>query len=254
MLKEILKSGTAIFGTFVKVPAPQLIEVISHSGIGYVVVDQEHGALSFGETETLIRAANSMGLPAVVRIPEVTRSNVMHALDSGATGIMVPMVDTVQKAKEAIAESYYPPKGRRGLSKGHRSIAYGFRELKEYLNEADKSTLIIAQIENQEGVSIVDDLASIEGIDVLFVGPTDLSLSLDAEKNDNNTDETVESVMKKVCRAADKAGIQAGTLVNTEEKLENALNEGMRFILWGSDLGLLSKSTHDLKAILSKIN
>lgn len=253
MLKDAIRSGATVFGTFVKVPAPPLIDVISQAGISCVVVDQEHGALSFAETETLIRAANAQGLAAIVRIPEVTRSNVMHALDSGAIGIMVPMVETVEQMNEAVAESHYPPKGGRGLSRGHRSIGYGSRNLKEYLEEQHKTTLVIGQIETPAGARIAKELSLVDGLDVLFIGPTDLSLSLAAEAGSQNVDDSLEQITREVCRVAAEADIASGTLVASQESLQAALSKGMTFILWGSDLGLLAHATRDLKATLQNI-
>lgn len=171
-----VRDGAALLGTFVNLTDPAVVERIGTSGFDFAVIDLEHGPLGFETLSDLQRAADDTGLDLVVRVPNDRRASILRSLDVGSSGVQVPMIETAERAHERVAKAHYPPRGRRGLSLSNRAIHDGATPARAHVDASDP--LIIAQIETGIGVTNVDEIAATPGIDVLFLGPTDLSLSL----------------------------------------------------------------------------
>lgn len=172
-----LENNEPALGPNVQIPAPWLVEIIGVAGFDYVMLDGEHGA-AFSNLQVLIIAADAAGITPIVRVPSHDRGYILPALEAGAGGIQVPMVETVEQARRLVAETKYAPIGQRGFSNATRAANYGTASLSTYGPLANHETLLILQIETQAGLDNVAEIAKVAGVDALFFGPGDLSQAL----------------------------------------------------------------------------
>ncbi|MEI9426681.1 HpcH/HpaI aldolase family protein [Mesorhizobium sp. Cs1299R1N3] len=169
---------STLVGSFAAIPHPVAVEVMALSGLDFLCIDWEHAQISREMIETMVRAADVHRVPAMVRVPGHAPEAIQAALDSGAQGVLVPRVSTPAQAAMAVKASRYPPRGERGVGPG-RAAGYGYR-IPEYLAGANERTVVAIQVETVEGLANVDAIAEVEGVDMVFVGPGDLSVSIDA--------------------------------------------------------------------------
>ena len=177
-LKAKLHSQQFVVGTFLEIPSPALVELLGLAGFDFVVVDREHGAIDLKDTEDLIRAGHSTDISVLVRVPTCEPAAISQPLDMGAAGIHVPQIETAEMAELAVNSSKHHPLGDRGLQVYVRSASYGARGTADYLATANHDSLIVVQVEGKRGVANLDAILNVEGIDVVLIGPYDLSQSL----------------------------------------------------------------------------
>ena len=249
-LKQKLSLGQPVVGTFLNANDPAIVEVLGLAGFDFVVVDTEHGNLFYHEMESAIRAADVVGLSVIVRTGDGSRIPILKALDTGADGVLVPMINNPAQALETVHNAHYPPIGTRGLSSSNRAIRYGFASRDAYIQGSAENTLVAVQIETQDAVEHVHEIASIDGVDLLFVGPSDLSMSLQSLGDPKSR--KMESAIQEILSAAKTHGKALGTFVNTEEQLDEALSRGMQFIIWGTALGFVASSAKSTIAAWNK--
>lgn len=167
------------YGVFVKLMTnPAMYLMAKNAGLDFVFFDNEHSVFSKSALHDLMLFGNNIGIPSFIRVNELSRREISQALDNGATGVMVPMIETRQQAQVLADMSKYPPMGKRGYSSGANTNygpSGGHRENMELLN---RNVVAIAQIETKTGVDNAEDIISVEGIDAIIVGPVDLSISL----------------------------------------------------------------------------
>lgn len=233
-LKKRLKNGEVVFGTFVKFASPQIVEMLGYAGLDFAILDMEHSIISFTEAENLMRAAAVSDMDVIVRVPSSTEEHVLHALDAGAKGVQIPGLSTAKEAEEVVSWGKYYPQGARGLSFAQRSARFGFIEDKDaYICEKNEESLISIHIENKEMVEEIETLCQNPYVDVLFVGPMDMSQSYGTPGNPGSPD--VQTAVKRVADAARKYGKAAGIFVTNKEAMEKYINMGMQYIVYGSD-------------------
>lgn len=172
-----LRRRDSMTGTFVKLHDPAVIEILAHTGLDFVVLDAEHAPLGRQQIATLLLAATAARLPAIVRVPEATKTWVSTALDCGAAGIMVPHVSTATEAAR-LADLMQFGRNGRGFSPSTRAAEFGQRGIAKHLAMQPEETCLICQIEDPQGARNAADIAAIDGIDCLFVGPVDLAVSI----------------------------------------------------------------------------
>ena len=172
--KSRLTAGDRLTGLFLGLPSPAMVEMIGYAGFDFVILDAEHGPAGTAALEHMMRAANCAGIAAIVRVagPE----EILHALDAGAAGILVPHVTSAACARDIVAKAYFPPRGSRGISGLTRAARYGFSG--GYLASRHEATSVIAMIEDADALPHVADIATTEGVDALFIGPADLAGSM----------------------------------------------------------------------------
>lgn len=173
-----LRAGSPQLGAIVKMPSPATVELLGHTGFDLAVLDTEHGAGGTDALEHHLRAADSVGLEAVVRVGGLDRAEILRALDAGASGVIVPHISTGAEARLAVAAAHYPPLGSRGLALSTRAGQQGTRPLAEHLRRAAADTVVIAQIEDATAVDNALEIAATPYLNAVWVGPGDLSLSL----------------------------------------------------------------------------
>ena len=176
--RERCIAKATLIGTFAEIPHPAAVEVTAQSGPDFLCIDWEHAQISRDMIETMIRAADVHRVPAMVRVPGHAPEAIQAALDSGAQGVLIPRVSTAAQAAAAVKASRYPPMGERGVGPG-RAAGYGYR-IPEYLASANERIVVAVQVETAEGLANIDAIAAVDGVDVIFVGPGDLSVSINA--------------------------------------------------------------------------
>jgi 2-keto-3-deoxy-L-rhamnonate aldolase RhmA len=174
-LKSRMLAGDMLSGTFLKTPAFQLIEIFAMSGMDFIALDAEHAPFDRGTADACLGMARALNLPALVRIPDGSPAQILTMLDSGATGLIVPHVNTVEKAKD-VAQAARFGHGGRGFAGSSRWAGYATRKMPDILQQSEEETVILAQIEEPEAVDAIDEIAAVDGIDALFVGPADLAV------------------------------------------------------------------------------
>ena len=177
-LKARIKRGESVIGTFVKIKDPLVVEVLALAGFDFFVLDTEHVAMDRMELTNILRAAECFGITPLVRVRENQQVEILQNLDLGYMGVQVPDVDTAQQAEELVQSVKYYPRGVRGLSPSVRACDYGTDKVSEYIAKANENTMVVAHCESGECVKNLDEILKVEGVDVIFIGPMDLSQSL----------------------------------------------------------------------------
>lgn len=242
--KDKLKHEENVFGPFWKTCSSALVEVLGNAGFDFFIIDMEHGPHSVETVETLIRAANISGVAPIVRVPENTESAILRPLDGGAAGILVPHVSTKTEAKKAVLASKFFPIGERGMDIYARSARYGRIPKEEYLAEANEKTVVVLQIEGLEGVKSLGDILEVEGIDVVFIGPYDLSQSMGIPGEVGHP--KLISEMERMVKLIRTAGIAAGTYVDDPETAKRWTDLGIQFISILVDVVIFHRGCRDL--------
>ncbi|GIT90580.1 4-hydroxy-2-oxovalerate aldolase [Jannaschia pagri] len=199
--KTRMLAGEILAGTFFKTPAHELVEVLHLSGLDFLCFDAEHAPFDRGRMDACLAVARALGFPTLIRVPTGTPSEILKALDAGATGIVVPHVNSVEKAR-SIAKAAHFGHGGRGYAGSTRWAGYATRTMPDVLAQ-DAETIVIAQIEEPEGVEAAEEIAALPGIDGLFVGPADLAVCYGV--TDQSTG-PVRDAMVHVGQAAAKHG------------------------------------------------
>jgi 4-hydroxy-2-oxoheptanedioate aldolase len=170
-------AGEVLFGTFINLGSSLTAEIIGLAGYDWALIDLEHGAGDEREALFQMQALEHTAAVPLVRVESMDRPRFHRVLDLGAAGIMVPRVDSVEQAQQSVACLHYPPTGVRGITQMNRACEFG-KTFNDYFKIAGQQLLGIVQIESTTAVRNVEDIAAVEGVDVLFVGPTDLSHSM----------------------------------------------------------------------------
>jgi len=225
--KAKLAAGEAAFGCFVRTPEPQLIEYVGMLGWDFLVFDAEHGPLQPREVEDLCRAIEPRGTTPLVRVTTNDTPTILRFLDTGAHGVHVPWVNSAAEAEKAVRAVKYTPRGIRGLA-GSRASEWGLREpIGAYVQRANRETLVVIQIETQDAVDAIDDYLKVDGIDVLFLGPTDLSQSLGHPGRLDHPD--VLAAMERVAEAVVGSGVTLGIYAGSVDMTKAWLDRGARY-------------------------
>ena len=232
---------------------PSIAEIFALAGFDWVVVDTEHSAIDLSETLRLLIAIEQRNAIALVRLAGIDPVQAKAVLDSGASGVIVPMVNTKAEAELAVAMTKYPPLGFRGAGLA-RAHDYGDR-FDEYVRTANENSLLIVQIEHKNAVANIDEILSVPGIDGTFIGPYDLSMSLGIPGQLSHPD--VAAAKKKVVEATRARGLVAGIhLVDPTSAVVDsakALDEGYRFIALGTDAQLLRHGARALRGAVGQL-
>jgi len=226
--KEILKRGEALAVPEVnRLFSPKLIEILALSGYECVWIDMEHSDLSYERLSDLAIAARATGMDVIVRIAKDGYTSVIRPLELGVSGLVLPHCISSEEAKHFVQMAKFIPLGLRGIGAG-RDSNYGLTDLKDYLKDANKETLLVVQIEDKEGVANVDSIAAVEGIDVLFIGPVDLSQSYGVVGELDHP--LIQKAIEKVAFACKKYKKSWGLPVEPGEQMQKMLDKGAQFL------------------------
>ena len=218
-------------------------EIVGKAGFDWVNIDLEHGVGMEYDLPGQLQALSTSTTTPVVRVEALIRSRVSRALDLGAQGIIFPMIRTPEEAKLAASFMRYPPRGVRGMATQTRAVEFGL-QFESYYQEEDSRLLGILQIEHTDILDHLDEVAALEAIDVLFVGPADLTLSLGIFRNYNHP-RFLEAI-EKVKQAADRHGKSAGVFIPNISEYKKFYGLGYRFIGCGSDTSFLMQAAQKM--------
>jgi 2-keto-3-deoxy-L-rhamnonate aldolase RhmA len=227
-MKEKLLSGQPALGVSVMFPSPQVVEMVGRLGFDWVLLDCEHGSLSPESVELMAMAAEVAGITPIAR-PAVNGSEaILRVMDRGALGVQVPHVNTAADAKRAVEAVKFHPLGSRGLAVATRPAGYGFGlSAADYVQEANRETLVCVQLEELEALRNLDEILRVEGVDVFFVGPSDLSQSM-GHPGRSDTPE-VRAAMDRAFAAIVAAGRVPGSTGNAQT-IRRHLQHGVRYL------------------------
>ena len=226
-LKKRLKKET-LFGTFVPFALGDVADYTSRLGFDFIIIDNEHGIMNQETIFDMIRAAQCQRTSVLVRCTNSTPDMIHKVLDMGAEGILVPVINTAEDAREVIKSAFYPPKGERGIAYFTRASSYGLIEDKtEFLKKANEEVFISIQLETGAAIENLDEILEVEGIDMFFIGPNDLAASLGIPNSHPEMERIIEETISKIIAKGKTAGI----FVTDDETARKYTGYGAKFIL-----------------------
>ena len=227
-----IRSGYVI-GPFMKTCDPAFVEAAGYAGIDFVILDMEHGPASVESLQNHIRAAQVAGVLPVVRVGSY--GDISRVLDIGAGGVQVPQVSSAKEAEAVVREAKYFPQGERGVCRFVRAARYSALEKQEYFRRANQA-LVIIQLEGQKALENLDEIMEVPGIDILFIGPYDLSQSLGVPGQ--TTHPAVVEQMQEIVERAKKKHILVGTFTDSEKTLKRWSDAGVQYLSYSVDTGI----------------
>ena len=230
--RNALNSEQGVFGPFMITGDPAFVECAGYAGYDFVLLDMEHGPGSFEQLQNLIRAANVAKVMPVVRVPRGNDIFIDRALDVGAGAILVPQIESAEQAAAAVSAAKFSPVGTRGTCRFTRSACYGADGGEHYF-EAAQNTLVMIQAEGVKAVENIDAILDVDGIDVVFIGPYDLSASLGIIGQIEHP--KICDTIREIVRKADGKGIKVGCFASDAEMARRWRSLGVRFIGYSCD-------------------
>lgn len=235
-MMERLSRGEYVIGPFLKLSDPSIVEISALAGFDFVIIDLEHGPISFETAQNLIRAAELRGITPVVRIAKNEPELILRALDIGAAGVQVPQISTSKDAEQAVKAGKFHPEGERGVCRFVRAAEYSAMEKNKYFAGANKKTFSVLHIEGIEGIENLPEILEVEGIDIIFLGPYDLSQSCGVPGEIDHPDVTEK--MRYAVELAGSCGTVVGTFVENAESALRWHDIGVGYISYSVDVGI----------------
>lgn len=247
-LKAAVSVGHPHIGVWCSLGSALTTEIVAGSGAGWILIDGEHSPNHLLTIMAQLQVAAAFPCEAVVRLPSDDPNLIKQAMDVGARSLMIPNVRSAEQARSIVSAMTYAPGGIRGFSVGHRANAFG--RIANYHANARAQQLLAVQIEDETGVANATEIAAVEGVDVLFVGPGDLSTNMGAMGNPNASH--VQEAIASVRQAAATAGKASGILAPAKADADRYLADGFTMVAVGSDLGLLARGSDALVAAFAR--
>ena len=243
--RERLRAGELLAGTWIKTPHPHVVEVLGLSALDVLVLDAEHAPFDRGSLDTCIMAARAAGKPVLVRPASSAHEHILNALDCGADGVIVPHVRSAEEAREIVRACHYVPGGR-GFAGSTRAAGYTTLGMAKHRETAREVTLI-AQIEDAEAIDAIEEIATVDGIDALFIGRADLTISYAVDSPD---DAIVVAAVERVCAAGKSAGRSVGMFLGRVGDVESWRDKGASLFVLQSDQDFLLQGAGRLKDVI----
>jgi 2-dehydro-3-deoxyglucarate aldolase len=238
-VRERLKAGDSTLGCFMGLGSPNVAELLSHAGFDWLVIETEHSALDIGQVEHMLMAVKGTETVPLVRLPSSDWVYIQRALDIGAMGIVVPLIRTAADAQAIVRATRYPPEGTRGFGP-LRAADYMF-DSKDYFYGANENLLVTLIVETKEAVENLEAIAAVPGVDVLFLGPFDLCLSLGLDPMKQPYPE-VDAIIERMLAIGRKANVAIGIHAMTPEQLGKRQAQGFQMISYSTDYMLMAEA------------
>lgn len=235
--RHLRQAASCQWGTWVKIPALETVEMLADAGFDFIVIDQEHSPIGLESAYRATVVAQGLGLQVLVRVPDRSGSHVQRLLDLGVDGILVPRVASVEVAREVVEQMVFSPAGQRGMGITARAGAWGGTARQDYLRTGD-DVLRAVQLEEIAALEAVGDILSVPGLNGLFLGTGDLSLSSGLSASDPGIDRLISGMLT----AATDAGIPCGTAVQTAAQARDAADRGFAFVMVSNDASLFRQA------------
>jgi 4-hydroxy-2-oxoheptanedioate aldolase len=235
-LKDRLRSGEITFGAWGMMPGSFTAELLAKAGFDWVLIDMQHGCMGYETALEMIRAIDLAGADAVVRVPWNEPGIIGRVLDAGCAAVVIPMIQTPQDARAAVASCLYPPLGRRSFGPVRASL----RDGPGYFASANQRVMVIPMIETTDALACVEEIAAIDGVDALLIGPFDLSIALGLPPGDNDGNALFDEALARVNAAARTHG-KVTAVLSTSELAPLRATQGFRMISVTTDFAALAK-------------
>jgi 2-keto-3-deoxy-L-rhamnonate aldolase RhmA len=243
--RDRLKNGETLIGTLISLSSLETAEILAGAGFDWLFIDLEHSPLGPLEAQALLQAVGGRA-ECILRLPLADEIWIKKALDTGAAGVIAPMVNTAEEARRVVRLCKYPPQGTRSVGIG-RAHAYG-PGLGEYLERANRETAVIVQIEHASAVANVEAILAVEGIDALFVGPYDLSASMGRMGEVEHPE--VQAAIDRVRVACQASGMPLGIFTAGAERAKAYAAQGYGLIAAGGDTLMLAQAARQVLSVL----
>jgi 4-hydroxy-2-oxoheptanedioate aldolase len=241
-LADRLAKGDTILSAWCGLPEPGIAGILAQEGFDAVTLDMQHGPITLGEVIRAIPLINAAGKPALARIPVGEFQNVSRLFDAGVSGVIAPMINTMEDARTFAAYAKYPPLGERSWG-SYGGLGASGLDPNSYLREANRFSLSFAMIETREAMAILDDILALDGIDAVFVGPSDLSIALTGGKQLSPAAPEVDEAIRHVIARASAVNKPVALYASTAERAKAFVEMGAKLVTVMSDSGLLRTAT-----------
>ena len=244
-----LQSKNSVIGPFVRIGRPEIVEMLAMAGYDFGVVDLEHGgAINMNDVYPLILAAENRGIKLLARIPGVNEMYIKWLLDLGIGGLQIPHIKTKEDAERAVEYAKFKPMGERGLCRFVRAAEFSNIPKDDYIGRANSKSIIVLQIEGVEGAKNVEEISSVEGVDIIFVGPYDLSQSMGLTGQIWHPD--VAKEITRIIEVCKKKNVATGVFTDTPEGIKHWSSLGVKYLNYRIDtemfLDFAKKSRNEL--------
>lgn len=249
-LKEKLENGQAVLGTWSMIPSTLTTDIIASSGLDFIIIDAEHGAISFETAQEMVMVCESRNVSPVMRVGTIDEADILKALDIGVHCIQIPNVNTKADVEKIVSLAKYPPVGNRGFSPFTRAGDYSILNSTTLTEKANKNTLIAINIEGKEAIEDIDNILTIKELDIIFIGLFDLSkaLGIPGEVDNPKVLKYLEELTIKITNSKK----YAGTITTSKEKITDFLNIGLKYIVHLVDCEMLRNSYSEVKQHFDK--
>jgi 4-hydroxy-2-oxoheptanedioate aldolase len=248
-IKKKLRAGQPSYGTWLSLGDLYAARVLARLGFDWLTLDMEHQPIDWSQAAAIFGAIADAGCVPLARVPEGNHFFIKRALDAGAWGIVAPMVDTVEQAKEIIAATKYPPTGNRSLGGGLHALNFA-ATAGDYFKKANDEILVVLQTESPTGVANAEAIYSLPGVDAIFVGPVDLRANLRKPDGTEASDAEFEATLDRIIATGKKTGTPTGMHVMNPEAALKRSTQGMQFLAVASELRMMTaKAEEFLKAL-----
>lgn len=239
-----LRAGETLLGTIVTLEAPEVVEALCHIGYDWLFIETEHAPLAPPAVQRIVQTAGAT--PCIVRLSRGDEISIKRALDAGAAGIIVPQVNSAAYARLIVSYAKFAPQGSRGFGLSRASM-YGLRA-EEYVAQANDSTAVIVLAEHVDAVENIEEICQVEGVDAVFIGPYDLSASLNriGRVHDREVVEAIDHI-RDACR---KHGVPVGIHGATPEFVTSRMRDGFSLLSCGADIAIFAAGAKQLLATL----
>lgn len=248
-LKELIAEKKSVFGIFAKTNDPMFIEIMGKTGIDFVILDCEHGPNSPREVLPLVLAARASGLQAVVRVGTSSVIDIQRMLDLGLSGVQVPQVQQEADAKNVVKAAKFAPLGNRGVCCNVRPADYALKKRQDYFSEQNNDVTVIVHIEGKDGFDNLDSIMDVEGIDIFFIGPNDLSQSLGCP---DVTHPKVIGTVNDIIEKCKKKGKHIGIYADSVKSAMQYKSLGISYIACSTDVGIFARSCLEMSTAFEK--
>jgi len=250
-VKARLRAGKPSIGTWISVPSPYLVEQVAQVGFDWLVCDAEHNPMNIETLAEMFMAMAGTGTAPMVRIPWNDGENFKRVLDSGAWGMVVPMVCSKAEAEAAVRWAKYPPMGERSVGGGRHKISWDAAKEPDYTARANEETMVVVQVEHVDAVERADEIFKVPGVDACYIGPNDLMASMGFKPaGDSDNPRFVEAV-EHVLKTAKACGIAPGMHVYSVESMNRRIAQGFQMLALASEAALMLAA---MKADLARVN
>jgi len=255
MLKENyllnkLNAGSPVLGTWATIPSVVTADILASSGLDFIIIDREHGPITFETAQAMSIACESRKVSAVMRVGDVDKAFIQNALDIGVHGVQVPNIINRDEAEKVVYFSKYPPIGDRGFSPFTRAGGYSMENSRLLVEKANSNTLVILNVEGVEAIQNIDQILALDGVDVIFVGLFDLSKALGIPGDVGNP--RLLEFLSRIIQRANYHGKFVGTIATTPENLEYFVKIGVMYLVYSVDCHVMRSAYASLIDIIKR--